>query len=359
MVIRMSDITGLARPLLWCAVLTVSSIGAAAPTDRSAIGTIGATPVYQSDIEAQDRDGFDRQRKDHDLRARQLQFSYEQARYELLQQDLDKLLDRRAEELEAHDRGTTVAALEAAVSVAPVSDAEVRALYEANSGRTDQTLEQLAPDIKSFLATQHNDEALRRFRDQLRARHHIESRLEPYRVNVSANGPLLGRPDAPITIIEFADFQCPYCRQEEATLHSVMAKYTDQVRLVFRQLPLSQIHPNAVGAALSAACADQQGRFWPMHDALFADQNALGTDGLKDAARRVGLDMDRYAACLASESTRQSIEADIRSADDIGIASTPFFFVNGRPLAGSVPPWRFDAIIQDELRRAPRQLTVR
>src|SRR5262249_22720056 len=148
----------------------------------------------------------------------------------------------------------------------------------------------LATPIKQYLASQHNDQATHAFYQGLRSKHAIVSRLEPYRVAVGASGAVRGRADAPITIVEFGDFQCPYCQQEEATLRSVMTKFEGKVRLVFRHLPLTKVHPNAMIAAQAAVCADRQGRFWEMHDALYADQNALSADSLRETAGKLGLD---------------------------------------------------------------------
>src|SRR5262249_4034811 len=184
-------------------------------------------------------------------------------------------LDRRALELEAQARHTTPGDLLAGIRGAAVFDEEARAYYEANKKRTTQTFDQVQPQITQYLATQHNATATRDFYYDLRARHGIKLTLAPYRVQVAATGPARGQAQAPVTIIEFADFQCPYCQQAEEVLRTVMANHGDAVRLVFRNLPLSNVHPNATIAAIAGVCADRQGKFWDMHDAMFTDQKAL------------------------------------------------------------------------------------
>jgi len=105
-------------------------------------------------------------------------------------------------------------------------------------------------------------------------------------------------------------------------------------------------------AAQAAVCAEQQGKFWQMHDALYADQDALDSNGLKATAKRLGLDMERYGSCVADPATALKVNADADAAAQLGIGGTPFFFVNGRPINGSVPQQSFDAIVADELQRA-------
>jgi protein-disulfide isomerase len=130
-----------------------------------------------------------------------------------------------------------------------------------------------------------------------------------------------------------------------------MAKHPDDVRVVFRQLPLASVHPNAIGAAKVAVCADRQGKFWPMHDAMYNDQSALSEAALKDTAKRIGLDPDALAACLSDKETTNSIERDLRAADELNISSTPYFLVNGRPIKGSVAVDQFEAMVAEELKR--------
>jgi protein-disulfide isomerase len=343
--------------LLSCSAVAAAPTPAAA-TDTSAewpghraIATIGNARITAADVVAQEQGAFDRLQADHDLKLRQLRRKHEQARYELLEEHLRQLLDKKALELEANARGMSTEALLATIKVPAVTDEEVREYYETNKARTNQTFAELRSQITQYLADEHNANAVRGFYDALRAQHGIASLLEPYRVAVAATGPARGKDQAAITVVEFGDFQCTYCRQAEDTLRQVLTRHPDEVRLVFRHLPLPGVHPNAAIAARAGVCADRQGMFWAMHDAMYEDQGALGEGALKDTARRLGLNTDGFSTCLAESSTQQTVDADSRAAQELGIGGTPHFFINGRPLSGSVPEDRFESIILDELHR--------
>jgi protein-disulfide isomerase len=124
------------------------------------------------------------------------------------------------------------------------------------------------------------------------------------------------------------------------------------VRLVFRNLPLVSVHPNALVAAAAGVCADRQGKFWPMHDAMYDDQSALSEPALTETAKRLGLDGERFSSCLADPATRAVLQTDVDAANELNFSSTPSFLINGRPLQGSVAIDRFESIINDELQRA-------
>jgi protein-disulfide isomerase len=158
-----------------------------------------------------------------------------------------------------------------------------------------------------------------------------------------------------VTIVEFADFQCPYCRRMAPVLREVLQKYPRDVRLVYRQLPLIDLHPNSLHAAEASLCALEQGKFWEMHDAMFADQDALDVDGLKRTAAQVQLRAQPFADCLASDRTLAVIRADTKAATDLGVNGTPGLFINGRFVSGAVSYEEMAATIEDELRRAQSQ----
>jgi|SRR5580658_2523119 protein-disulfide isomerase len=323
-----------------------------APSSNSAaVATIGHERVTEADVAAQDRAAFDRLEADYQLRLRQLRLKLLQDRHELVQKRLEALLDARALALEAKARNTTTDAVLADIKVPAVTDDEARHFYEDNRARTTQTFEQLQSKIVDHLASEHNTSATRSFYDGLRAKYAIVSLLGPYRVAVDATGPSRGKPDAPVTIVEFGDFQCPYCREAEGSLRTVMSRHPDQVRLIFRNLPLPSLHPNARVAAQAAVCAERQGKFWEMHDAMFENQSALSESALKDTAKRLGLDSSGFSACLENPQTNGEVDSEEKAAAELDITGTPFFLINGRPLDGSVPVEKFEAIIADELRR--------
>ena len=161
--------------------------------------------------------------------------------------------------------------------------------------------------------------------------------------------PSLGPADAPITLVEFADFQCPYCRQwEQETYKPLLAAYPGKIRFVYRDFPLTSIHPNAMPAAEAAQCANEQGKFWPFHDKLFSSEN-LSDEVYKQYAQDLGLDMTKFNDCLTSHKYAQTIQADSDFASNLGINSTPTFFVNGLAIIGAQPLGSFTSVIDKEL----------
>jgi protein-disulfide isomerase len=314
------------------------------------VGAIGQQALTEDTVIASDEAEFQRLDDQYERNRRKLELKHAKARYDLLQKQLDKLLNQDALDAEAKARGVAAAEVLRALNVdTVVTDAQAHAFYDAHTDRVAQPFAQVVAQIREYLVAQRTDAAVRSFYDGLRAKHGITSKLGPYRVDVAAIGPSRGQSDAPVTIVEFGDFQCPYCRQAESSLRTVLSRYPRQVRLVFRHLPLTQIHPNAQIAANAAVCAARQGEFWQMHDALYADQAALNRNDLDATARRLGLDTQRFSTCLSDAATVTTIAADMKAADDLGISGTPYFFVNGRPIDGSVPVEQFQEIIDSEL----------
>lgn len=169
------------------------------------------------------------------------------------------------------------------------------------------------------------------------------------RKTVEATGPSRGNPKAKVTIVEFADFECPYCSKAHETVLAVMKAYGDKVRLVFRHYPLS-FHPKAPKAAEATACADEQGKFWELHDSLFESQ-ALEVDALKLQAQRVGVDPKKFDACLDSGRTAGLVQKDMQAGQRAGVSGTPAFFINGIMLSGAQPEDEFKKVIDAELAR--------
>ncbi|GAB4576476.1 MAG: hypothetical protein Kow0077_32950 [Anaerolineae bacterium] len=169
------------------------------------------------------------------------------------------------------------------------------------------------------------------------------------RYEVSADDdPYLGPEDAPVTIIEFSDFRCPYCRRfAETTLHPLLEQYGDQVRFVYRDFPI--LGDLSFQAALAAECANEQGEFWAYHDLLFENQQTLSQERFTELAEEAGMDGDQFAACLDEETYRDEVVADFQAARALGATGTPAFFINGRFVSGAQPLLVFQEIIDSEL----------
>lgn len=174
--------------------------------------------------------------------------------------------------------------------------------------------------------------------------------------------PALGNPDAPVTIVEFSDFQCPFCRRFwKETLTQIKTEYlaTGKAKFVYRDFPLSQIHPGAAPAAQGAECAREQDKFWEIHDVIFEEQEKQGAgtiqftgDDVKKWAAKIGLDSVRFNQCLDSEKYKPEVEKDLADGASAGVNGTPATFVNGRLISGAQPFAAFKAIIDEELVKA-------
>ena len=169
--------------------------------------------------------------------------------------------------------------------------------------------------------------------------------------NVSPDDdPALGPEDAPVTVIEFSDFQCPYCKSfRDNTFDALQQKYGNKIRFVYRDFPLTSIHPEAMKAAEAADCANEQGKFWEIHDLLFSTQASIGVSNSKQLAQQLGLDADKCNQCLDSDKYAQEVQADMNDGNSYGVTGTPTFFINGVRLIGAQPLSAFTSVIDQEL----------
>ena len=168
-----------------------------------------------------------------------------------------------------------------------------------------------------------------------------------YSVNVKGS-PAKGPDAAKVTVVEFSDFQCPFCSRVNPTMARIHEDYGDDVRIVFKHLPL-RIHPKAPAAHAAAEAAHSQGRFWEMHDAIFADQAGMSPERYREYAEKIGLDLDRYDRDLEAGDVQKRVSGDSAEAEKLGVTGTPAFFVNGRFLSGAQPYESFKRLIDAEL----------
>ena len=158
----------------------------------------------------------------------------------------------------------------------------------------------------------------------------------------------LGPAEAPVTIVEYTDYQCPFCVRAQTTVDEILERYAGKVRLVYRDLPLD-FHPRAFEASRAARCAGDQQRFWEYHRGLLIEPGDFGDADLERRAADLGLDTATFGECLASERHSADIRASLEEASRLGVRSTPTFFINGRRIAGAQPLEKFVAIIEEEL----------
>jgi protein-disulfide isomerase len=177
----------------------------------------------------------------------------------------------------------------------------------------------------------------------------IPAQVTRYDVPID-DDPVYGSADAPITIIEFSDYECPYCRKwHQEVFPRLMEEYPDQVRLVYRDFPLTSIHSNAVPAAIAANCAAEQDAYWEFNERLFSMDLGLGPEAYQGYADELGLDTDSFTECIDSNRYEEEVQADFDYASQLGIRSTPTFFINGIALVGAQPYDVFKQVIDQEL----------
>lgn len=331
------------------ALLLLLSTQAAQSRDQVAdegnrvVATIGDENVTLADVE-----------RAAGVELQKIELGYQKSRHQLIEASLRNLIHRKLVEQEAARQGKTPETLlEEAAGNVSVSDADVDQWYQANEDRLQgHPKDQIAPQIRQYLAEQQKDEAQEALFERLEDRARVSVLLEPFRVPISEDGyPSLGPAKAPVTLVEFSDFECPYCNRFTDTLKKVRETFPDRVRIVFRQFPLA-IHSHAQKAAEASLCAADQGRFWEMHDLLFAEQRALAVTDLKEKAGRLALDAEGFSSCLDSGRHHDKVEEDVRAGVAIGVTGTPALFINGRPLAaGALPFEAVRAEIEKELTR--------
>jgi protein-disulfide isomerase len=272
--------------------------------------------------------------------------------YEQRKQALEQLLVRKLVEQKAKAESITADALwkrEVVDKVKKPTDAEMKQFYDEQSKRQPlPPFEQIRDQIAQFMERPATQAAQQAYVDRLKKELNVEIALKPPRMEVAAEGPSKGPASAPITIVEFSDFQCPYCSRAEETVGKVMKAYDGKVRVVYRDFPLP-IHPQAQKAAEAAHCAGDQGKYWEMHEKLFAHQQALEPPALKGYAKEVGLDQGKFDKCLDSGDKAKVVEANRKAGEKVGVTGTPAFFVNGLQLTGAQPFEEFKTVIDGEL----------
>ncbi len=276
-----------------------------------------------------------------------------QAIYEARRAALDELVGNVLIDQEAKARGIdrmTLIEQEISSKVSAVSEPEVAAWYQANQSRVQgATLDQVRAPIRAMLTQDRMQAARRQYLDTLKSKTPVKVSLEAPRQKVAAaDRPTRGPANAPIELIEFSDFQCPYCLRANPVVTQVLNAYGDKIKFTYRHYPLGN-HPDARPAAEAAQCANEQGKFWPYHDRLFATASRLSADDLKQDAAALGLDTAKFNACVDSHKYKADIDADVAAGDEAGVDGTPAFFINGRMISGAQPFEAFKRIIDEEL----------
>lgn len=282
----------------------------------------------------------------------------EQALYDGRRDALNRLVAKLLVEQAAKAKGVDAERYmkdEVARRRAPVSDADVSAFFKANTQQMrGRPFEEMASSIRAFLEERQADAARDLVVADLRkAGTPVKVQLEPPRVQVAVTSqdPTRGPATALVTLVEFSDYQCPFCGRVTPTLKRLRETYGERLRIVWKDYPLTDIHPQAQKAAEAAWCAGEQGKYWEFHDRLFANQATLGMEGLKQHATAVGLEPIGFTSCVDSGRHAKRVQDGAELGRELGVDSTPTAFINGRRLTGAHPFEVFAEVIDDELAR--------
>jgi protein-disulfide isomerase len=276
--------------------------------------------------------------------------------YKVTSEALNKLIRKKLVEAQAKKKGLTAEELlkqEVDSKIADPSDDEAKGYYLAVKSGTTLPFDEIKSQVKQLLKNSEIQQAREKYADSLRDKAEVSILLQPPSVQVAYDqARVKGDPKAPVTIVEFSDFQCPFCKKSEATLKDLLKKYDGRIKLAYLDFPLREIHPQAEPAAAAARCAGEQGKYWEYHDALFEDQSKLDKAGLAERANRLKLDQRKFDACLASGKFKDKIEADLQEGTKAGVAGTPGFFIDGVFLSGTQPEAEFEKAINTALANA-------
>lgn len=334
----------IAAGLLFAAACSTSARQAKRPAPSDVVATVGAVSITLDQVD---------EKALREPATSFGSFTLSQAMYEARRAAVNEIIANTLLDQEAKRRNVERSALyqqEIAAKAKPVVEAEVLAWYQANPQRVQgATLDQVRAPIQSMLTEERIQNARDTYLDTLKAKTPVLVMLEPPRAAVDAgSSPAKGPSKAPIELIEFADFQCPYCVAATPTVKRVLDSYGDRIRFVFRNFPLEN-HPNARPAAEAAQCANEQGQFWAYHDRLLGEPGKLSDADLKQTAAALGMDSSRFNRCVDEHKYRSVVDADAQAGSRAGVTGTPAFFINGRLLSGAQPYDAFKRIIDEEL----------
>ncbi len=291
---------------------------------------------------------------DEDLDIKGELVKLEQEAYQVRQEALDRVIAMRLLEKEASKNGMELEELLEAVVDSKIPEpnpAEVKAYYERRKSRLRKPFEEVREQVTAMVRNTNLQRARRDYVVRLRKDADVEVRIAPPRLPVNVeNAHGRGPEDAPITLVEFSDFQCPFCKRVQPTLEELFEEYDGKLRWVFKDLPLTRLHPGAVRAAEAARCAGEQDKFWEYRDGLFA-LGRVTDDVYPGVAKSLELDYEAWETCLDSGKHVAAVEADGDEAAGLGISGTPAFLINGILLSGAQPKESFTRIIEAELSR--------
>jgi protein-disulfide isomerase len=330
------------RILAPLAIALLLPVSALAQSSTEVVATVGDITITRGDLEKA-------------VKAQLIEVDNQ--RYEILEEGLNNLVSEKLLSLEAQSQGKSLEDFQKEIMSAPVdepTEETIQKVYDENKEQLGgKSLDEVKGRIVEYLKNQARAQKAQAMLADLRTKHPTSIKLAPPVVEVSDAGRASrgGGADAPITIIAFSDYECPYCKKGEEVIAEVMTTYGNKVRYVHRDYPLP-FHKSARKAAETARCAGEQGKFWEVHDALFKSPQ-LSDEIIVQVATTAGVDKAKLDACLADPKIKAMVDEDMTAGGDVGVSGTPAFFVNGRMLSGAQPIDRFKAIIDAELAKSP------
>jgi protein-disulfide isomerase len=318
-----------------------SSSAAATHSDRGAVlAVVDGRPITLGEV---------------DDRAEARMVHVRQEEYEIRRDALDELIADRLVDAEANREGVSRQLLvqrEVDDKIPTPDPAQIAVIYEHNKDRfAGQSREQALAHIRKLLVNRAKADRRATWEGQLRQKTDVAVHLDPPRlsVDIPQGAPVTGASDPVVTVVEFTDYQCPFCHQAQSTIDEVLDHYKNRVRLVHLDFPLD-FHPGSVPAARAARCAAEQGRFWQYHHNLMTQKGAFDEADLESRAAALHLAPGPFARCLASDRYDAAIQADLEQGKKLGVTGTPAYLVNGRLITGARSYDDFAAVIDDELR---------
>jgi predicted DsbA family dithiol-disulfide isomerase len=280
-----------------------------------------------------------------------------QEEYDVRREALDGLISERLIAAEAAKRRLSTEALvarEVDAKTPPLPASEVEQIYEQNKARFGGVpRDQAIARVRQVMGERAKADRRAAWEKELRAAAHVAVRLEAPRtaVAIPPGAPSTGPADARVIVVEFTDYQCPFCHRAQNVIDQVLQRYSGRIRYVHLDFPLDG-HSQALPAARAARCAGEQGKFWEYHRDLMTAPGTLDAADLQRRAAALRLDTGSFDACVSSARYDEAIEASLREGDQLGVTGTPAYFVNGRMISGARPIESFTELIDEELGRS-------
>ncbi|MBI2981703.1 MAG: DsbA family protein [Deltaproteobacteria bacterium] len=274
--------------------------------------------------------------------------------YDARKEGIDQYIQDRLLDSESKSKGVSQDELikNNVTSKVKVTDKDVEKFYNENRTRMGgKGLDEMRPQIVGMLTGQKNQEAFQAYLANLRKKADIAYLIAAPKLEVpEGDAPAMGPKDAPIRLVEYTDYECPFCGRARDAVNQVLKEYKGKVRYVIKDFPLS-FHKNAFKAHEAAHCAGEQGKYWDLNKKIWDNQRSIAEEDLKKYATEIKLKKKEFEDCLNSGKFASLIRQNVQEGQDVGVSGTPAFFINGRPLSGARPFAAFKEIIDGQLSR--------